>query len=191
MKYRILISCIFFSFLGISQYDCDDRVDEDTTFAGVCEENYPNGKVHYSTTYKLGQKDGLYQEFYENGNIKAKAYYSNWAMIGKATRYYSNGKIELIIAVDSLGNGDLKRFHENGQVTSTGQFKFGFRVGFWLEYDESGNVISRVEKDEYNWIVNKQKESEEKNNNDDLEDDFYVDWSWTVEEEFFINEDWY
>jgi antitoxin component YwqK of YwqJK toxin-antitoxin module len=191
MKYRILIPIIFFSSLVLGQYECDDKVDNDTTFTGVCKENYPNGKIHYSTTYKNGQKDGLYQEFYENGKLKAKANYSNWEIFGTALRYYSTGTRELEIILDSLGNGSLKRYHKNGQVKQTGQFKLGFRVGLWIEYDSSGKIVSKKEKDEYNWIVNKQKESDEKNNNDDPKDDFYVDWSWTVEEEFFMNEDWY
>lgn len=191
MKYLILMPTVFLSSLAFCQYDCDDKVYDDTTFTGICEENYPSGKLHFSTTYKLGQKDGEYQEFFENGKLKAKANYSNWDMIGHAIRYYPDGKKELEIIGDSLGNGKLIRYHKNGQIKATGKFKLGFRVGLWIEYDSSGIEISREEEDEYNSIVNMQKESDEKNSNDDPEDDFYVDWSWTLEEEFFMNEDWY
>jgi antitoxin component YwqK of YwqJK toxin-antitoxin module len=191
MKYRILLTIIFFKSLAFSQYECDDKVDVDTTFTGICKENYPNGKIHFSPAYNLGQKNGLYQEFFENGKLKATAYFFNGEMVGHAKRYFPDGKKELEITADSLGNGNLKRYHKNGQVMVIGQFKLGFRVGSWLEYDSSGKLVSREEKDEYNWLVNKQKQSDEKNSNDDPLDDFHVDWSWTIEEEFFMNEVWY
>jgi hypothetical protein len=187
----LLFSMIILVFSTFAQYDCDDKVDDDTTFTGVCEENYPNGKVHFRTTYYNGQKEGEYEEFYPSGKQKAIGNYKNWDLVGSAKRYHANGAIELIIETDSVGNGELIRYYDNGKVKTSGRFKFGFREGLWIEYGKTGGIISKEEKNEYNWMINLQKESDEKNSNDDPDDDFYVVWNWITEEEFFLNEDWY
>jgi len=190
MKYLVLIASFTFPFISLCQYDCDDKVFDDTTYTGVCVEKYPNGKIHFRSTYKNGTKDGLYEEFYENGELQASANYLKWNLIGISKRYHENGSLELIIETDSLGNGTLKRYFENGSIQTEGQFKLGYRIGSWIEYDKSGKIISRTEEDVYKWLSEQQEEADEKNKDPDSEYRYAVDWTWSVEHEFYENEDW-
>lgn len=189
MKYKILIIFTLVSLHGISQYKCDESIikdDEiDTTYSGVCEENYPSGKIHYRVNYYNGNRHGLFEEFYENGDIKATANYVKWDIVGTAERYYPNGQLMLIITLDSLGNGKLKRFYEDGSIHTKGTFFKGFRSGVWTKYDRQGDVIFEKKENQYEKIVESQKKADKQNENPDRDYDVVIDWEWDVETEFF------
>ena len=57
--------------------------------------------------------------------------------------YYANGNPRFFSPNTQRGNGIVKRWHPNGVLRATGQYKNWEQVGEWVEYDTLGNEINR------------------------------------------------
>lgn len=53
---------------------------------------YPNGKVHWTGTYKKNIEHGTWQFYYENGNLKTVENYLGGKEHGVTTQYGESGK---------------------------------------------------------------------------------------------------
>ena len=40
-------------------------------------------------------------------------------------------------------NGEIIKFHENGEVKAKGKYENGEKDGLWKNYDESGKLINK------------------------------------------------
>ena len=59
--------------------------------------------------------------------------------------YFANGNPRFFTPNTTRGNGQVKRWHSNGQLRAVGQYQNWNQVGTWVEYDSSGVEINREE----------------------------------------------
>ncbi len=62
-------------------------------------------------------------------------------------QYYANGSPRFMLPIWNNGerNGIVRRWHQNGQIQVTGQYRNGEESGTWIEYDSLGREIERQE----------------------------------------------
>ncbi|WP_428235873.1 toxin-antitoxin system YwqK family antitoxin [Gracilimonas sp.] len=60
-------------------------------------------------------------------------------------QFYADGQPRFKFPYSEVGprSGKVRRWHPNGQVQVTGQYKDGEQSGVWIEYDSLGNEIKR------------------------------------------------
>ncbi|MGN8225673.1 toxin-antitoxin system YwqK family antitoxin [Gracilimonas sp. BCB1] len=60
-------------------------------------------------------------------------------------QYYADGQPRFKFPYSEVGprSGKVMRWHPNGQIQVTGQYKDGEQSGVWIEYDSLGNEIKR------------------------------------------------
>ncbi len=65
-------------------------------------------------------------------------------------QYYDNGQLKGEYSFDGYGSnaGPSKEYYRNGMVKAEGEYKAGFRVGKWQEYDSIGKKTELVEYEE-------------------------------------------
>lgn len=65
-------------------------------------------------------------------------------------QYYDNGQLKGEYSFDGYGSnaGASKEYYRNGSVKEEGEYKAGFRVGKWQEYDSTGKKTELVQYDE-------------------------------------------
>ena len=124
---------------------------------------YVNGEIPYSADLKafLDGIDRIQVETFEinhktqqitvkNGlNAKVtitKAVLSINGLNGTMETYYENGKVNQKVAIkNGLFNGKVEKFSDkSGKLVGTGIMKDGLPDGEFIEYDETGKVISKV-----------------------------------------------
>ena len=80
----------------------------------------------------INYKDGLYTE-------------NNQPYTGKHNLLYASGSIkeELNISEGKL-NGEIIRYHENGQKMETGYYEAGLKAGTWFRFNSSGIKVAEA-----------------------------------------------
>ena len=75
-----------------------------------------------------------------------KAVLSINGLNGTMETYYENGKVNQKVAIkNGLFNGKVEKFSDkSGKLVGTGIMKDGLPDGEFIEYDETGKVISKV-----------------------------------------------
>ncbi len=65
-------------------------------------------------------------------------------------QFYDNGQIKGEYSFDGYGSnaGASKEYYRNGIVKEEGEYKAGFRVGKWQEYDSTGKKTELVQYEE-------------------------------------------
>ncbi|MEQ9308157.1 MAG: hypothetical protein RLN90_01805 [Balneolaceae bacterium] len=60
-------------------------------------------------------------------------------------QFYGDGSPRFLFPIreDGIREGEVKRWHRNGQVQVIGQYKDGKEFGTWIEYDSLGNEVER------------------------------------------------
>lgn len=60
-------------------------------------------------------------------------------------QFYADGSPRFLFPIteDGIREGEVKRWHRNGQIQVTGQYKNGKEFGTWIEYDSLGKEIER------------------------------------------------
>jgi len=122
---------------------------------------YPSGNLESVLVYEKNVRQGESIFYWENGSIKEK-------------RNYSNDKVESMISV----------FHQNGRVKENYFIEDGKRIGPTVYYDTAGVIIDQTyfeegmregqeyvlvgkfRKEDYDKLVAKWKEQQNKKNND-------------------------
>jgi len=120
---------------------------------------HSNGVISDSGSYVDGNREGPWKYWHENGRISMEGEWSNGARSGRWIFYYNNrqqaeevyyqdGRPLLIESVwdregqqlVSGGNGEYKRFSDNGILIESGEIEDGSRTGIWKCYFENGNI---------------------------------------------------
>lgn len=86
-------------------------------------------------------EDSLTSYFDENGDLSRYTIRSDSAIIN----YYADGtpRFKFPVTPGGIREGEVKRWHPNGQLQVVGQYKNGWQHGTWIEYDSLGNEIDR------------------------------------------------
>ena len=65
-------------------------------------------------------------------------------------QYYENGQLKGEYSFDGYGSnaGASKEYYRNGMVKEEGEYKAGFRIGKWQEYDSTGKKSELAQYDE-------------------------------------------
>ncbi len=65
-------------------------------------------------------------------------------------QFYADGSPRFLFPIreDGVREGEVKRWHRNGQIQVTGQYKDGKEFGTWIEYDSLGKEVERQVWDE-------------------------------------------
>ena len=114
---------------------------------GVFTYYHYNGKISSTGQYLNNEKVGMWKSYYKTGSIaiERKAinnkpdsistyYHMNGAVLGKAN--FVKGKLE----------GESKWYYESGNISEICIYQQG-KIQSKINYDDSGNIIERVEKD--------------------------------------------
>ena len=111
-------------------------------------ETFENNKLALYTTYEINHK--TQQITVKNGlNAKVtitKAILSINGLNGTMETYYENGKVNQKVSIkNGLFNGKVEKFSDkSGKLVGTGVMKDGLPDGEFIEYDETGKVISKA-----------------------------------------------
>ena len=111
-------------------------------------ENFENNKLVLYTTYEINHKT---QQITVKNGLSAKvtitkAVLSINGLNGTMETYYENGKVNQKVSIkNGLFNGKVEKFSDkSGKLVGTGIMKDGLPDGEFIEYDETGKVISKV-----------------------------------------------
>ena len=103
--------------LIILLFSCDKEVKE------IYQEyNGQRVKVEFSDSDADSLFTGFRGSAYENGNLKSLAYYNTGVIIDT-----------------------LFLYHENGKIKEKGLMKNNLKIGWWLSFNEQGNLITKTE----------------------------------------------
>jgi len=107
---------------------------------------FPDGKTESIENYRRGQYHGKYQKFYESGQLFVEQEFVNGAMQGKSLRYYPNGVLQEKVSIrDNVENGPFWEYWENGNLKTEGTYlpneEESLEQGELKEYDENGQLV--------------------------------------------------
>jgi antitoxin component YwqK of YwqJK toxin-antitoxin module len=104
------------------------------------------------------QQAGYYNEidsvwtlyhYYQNGQLKTIETLGpkGFPPTGQRTCFNPNGNVAYMLLFDKSGimYGPFLEFYSDGAIKKSGQFFNGFKTGTWLEYNESGSIITKTE----------------------------------------------
>lgn len=102
--------------------------------------------------YRNQKKDSIWMNYNNRGELVSGESYKNDKLNGKKINYYLNDQLETgklnVLSVtmyqDDMRDGAYKEFHPNGKMKMSGNYLKGLRTGEWLEYYNSGQLMSRV-----------------------------------------------
>jgi antitoxin component YwqK of YwqJK toxin-antitoxin module len=94
-------------------------------FSGVVFRTYSNGLCEFEFKYLDGLREGFQREYFDSGRMREE-----WH------------------AERGAAHGNFKKWHENGQLKSTGNYEYGVELQY-DEWDASGTLIKsrRIDKD--------------------------------------------
>jgi len=87
------------------------------------------------------QEDSLTTYFNNTGNIESYTIRTDTMSFS----YFPDGTPRYFRPLGYRGNGEVKRWHSNGQLRAEGRFRNWEEVGVWVEYDSLGNEVDRVD----------------------------------------------
>ncbi|MBV6440436.1 MAG: toxin-antitoxin system YwqK family antitoxin [Haliscomenobacteraceae bacterium CHB4] len=107
---------------------------------------FPNGTVESIEHYRRGQYHGKYQKFYESGQLYIEQEFVDGAMQGFSLGYYPNGVLKEKVTIrDNEENGPFWEYWENGNLKAEGNYApdedESLEQGELKEYDENGQII--------------------------------------------------
>lgn len=123
---------------------CADGWYKDAGFTikdGPFLQYYRNGKLESTTLFSSDKKQGLSESFYISGKKSASLHYTNDILTDSGFYWYENGRYFIEFYADSLGNGEMKSYYENGGTKLSGPLSAGMQHGKWFAYDESGKKL--------------------------------------------------
>jgi TonB family protein len=130
---------------------------------------YPNGNLETVIVYEKNVRQGEAIIYWENGNVKEKRNYVNDKIEGGVTTYYLNGKTKENYFIENGKRFGPYVFNDSlGAVVDQAYFEDGMREG--QEYV----LIGKFRKEDYDKLVAKWKEQQEKKKNSNSEDEFVL-----------------
>lgn len=103
--------------------------------------NYPDGKPERRGTYKKGSPEGEMIEYFPNGTIRMKAVYTKGIPIQPILYFHENESLRLRITMDTQGEKIKEEsFYPSGKPFSTVFFKMGVEEGEVKIFHENGNI---------------------------------------------------
>ncbi len=128
---------------------------------------HPNGKRKSVTRFVHGLQFGDYRQYDTLGRLEYYCHYNkNIDRDSVEIYYYAGGreKERCGMAGDNR-NGTFLKWHENGKLAESGQYKYGRRIGIWSFYNDRGALLRKhdYEKnpDDGREVINKIGEVEE------------------------------
>lgn len=115
----------------------------------LVEKFHPDGQVAERTEYIDGKKSGKSELFYNNGSRRIIGVFDNGLHDGEEIAWYPNEKKKThCVYSKGLLSGNkqqiaLTKYHENGMVAETLDFRQGQPVGPHILYDKTGSEIQR------------------------------------------------
>ncbi len=139
---------------------------------GLWKKYFPNGNIMNEIVFKNGRASGNFKTYYSNGNVEEEGFWKGRVYTGGFKRYHENGTLaqEKVFNDDGKTNGTVKYFYENGQEELVFKTVNGVENGEAIRYypngdvkeiltfDESGNMLSKVEKERVNPPLKTKKE---------------------------------
>jgi len=110
---------------------------------------YPEGTQAAVIPYLMGKVDGTIEEWHENGALKAKRRMKEGKPNGNgkepALQLFDkeHNLVESLDFKDGIPEGNLLRFHPNGQESYKISFSKGKKEGFERFYDQEGNLLGK------------------------------------------------
>ena len=107
--------------------------DQDSSFNGTVDENWPTGINKLSYTYKDGKPNSKWSDWFNNGQPKEEVEYSDGIKNGLHKQWYKNGqqKYERTYK-NGIHDGKWTEWYENGQSMVEGNFLDGKPDGTWI-----------------------------------------------------------
>ena len=104
---------------------------------------YPDGTLRRSWYWHYGEFHGRWMEWYENGVTSFQGHYRFGKKHGKWLQWYENGR--MAVAGDFLDGYalDLTVWKPDGTLCPESGVTAGF--GYWLSYEENGELKDRTE----------------------------------------------
>ncbi len=125
---------------------------------------YPNGNLESAIVYENKVRQGESIFYWENGSIKEKRNYSNDKVEGIVSDFYQNGKVQENYFIEGGKRiGPTVYYDTAGAVIDQAYFEDGMREG--QEYVLAG----KFRKEDYDKLVAKWKEQQNKKKNDNDE----------------------
>jgi antitoxin component YwqK of YwqJK toxin-antitoxin module len=96
---------------------------------------------------KAGVKQGFWKEYYTTGELRSEGKYIDGERVDVWKFYHKNGKIEQTgkYKKGQLPIGTWKWYYESGNLLRTEEFSNGIEYGEYVEYSDSGSVITKGE----------------------------------------------
>jgi antitoxin component YwqK of YwqJK toxin-antitoxin module len=141
-----------------------EYVYKDSLIDGVAKQYSEDGKIQQEMNYVKGILNGSYKQYYEDGKIQQDANYKNGLWDGGLKGYYKNGilRVDCVYRDGKLwnitvynmpdgkpaacslkdGNGQVKRYYDDGKIKEDVNFKNGVQDGEYKSYYENGTLWS-------------------------------------------------
>ena len=107
---------------------------------------FENGIMSYEGITDLnGKRQGKWIEYYETGEIRSEGEYLNSAPVGDWKFYFQDKTIEIVGSYNRKGQktGEWKCYYPDGKPLMIENYEDGKLEGFFVEYDDAGNEISK------------------------------------------------
>ena len=137
--------------------------DSDSTLHGPMKKYDSQGRLLSVENFSFGVKHGRYQTYWSNGHLQAEGMIDQGAYVGIHKEYSKNGQIvsEREFRNDRLwsivgvfdrngkkldfgeivaGNGFVREFDHDGNVTKQGMYREGLKEGDWEFYFPDGRL---------------------------------------------------
>ena len=105
------------------------------------------GKINQ--TDENGLKQGKWMKVYSNGNTAYEVYFKDDKPIGELKRYHENGKLSTILEYNEKGDtANAKFYDENENLISEGTYAGKKKTGKWIYYQKNIKVKEENFKDD-------------------------------------------
>lgn len=128
----------------------DGKIWKDETYVdgelnGVVNIYHSNGKVEREIQYKNDERHGTFKRFSEDGQLAMVLYYNE----GELTGYSYNDKNGVLVAKIALpgGNGKVKSFFSNGNVSCETEYVDNLVHGVQKLYHSNGKLMYQLKDD--------------------------------------------
>ncbi len=134
---------------GVVKAVIDNKPNSNVSFVKLYFENQA---LMADGFYRNQKKDSIWMNYNERGELVSGESYKNDKLNGKKITYYLNDQLEngelkvlsVTIFKDDIRDGVFKEYYPNGTMKMSGNYVNGLRTGEWVEYYNTGQVMSRV-----------------------------------------------
>jgi len=111
---------------------------------------YINKSISETGYFYYGLKNGRWETYDRKDVLIEKLYYDKGWLKDSEISSYGGGRVkEVIPIVNNEIHGTYYAFYENGQISKTGEYEYGERVGPWFEFYATGKRKRTVQYKKY------------------------------------------